>query len=94
MGASRDPIQQVRELIKAGRRPQALKQVARLIEKDHDNPELWWLLANATDDTEQARAALDHLLVLQPNNERAGGCWSASRPANSYGRWASAVTRP
>lgn len=71
MGASKDPIQQVRELIKAGRRPQALKQVARLIEKDHDNPELWWLLANATDDTEQARAALDHLLVLQPNNERA-----------------------
>lgn len=71
MATTPNQIQQVRELIKSGKRSQALTQLARLIERDHNNAELWWLLANATDDIQQARRALEEVLSLEPNNDRA-----------------------
>lgn len=71
MATTPNQIQQVRELIKSGKRTQALTQLARLIERDHNNAELWWLLANATDDVHQARRALEEVLSLEPANDRA-----------------------
>lgn len=71
MATTPNQIQQVRELIKSGKRSQALTQLARLIERDHNNAELWWLLANATDDIHQARRALEEVLSLEPANDRA-----------------------
>jgi hypothetical protein len=71
MATTPNQIQHVRELIKSGKRAQALTQLARLIERDHNNVELWWLLANATDDVHQARRALEEVLSLEPANERA-----------------------
>jgi hypothetical protein len=71
MATTPNQIQHVRELIKSGKRAQALTQLARLIERDHNNAELWWLLANATDDVHQARRALEEVLSLEPANDRA-----------------------
>jgi hypothetical protein len=71
MATTPNQIQHVRELIKSGKRAQALTQLARLIERDHNNAELWWLLANATDDVQQARRALEEVLSLEPSNDRA-----------------------
>jgi hypothetical protein len=70
MGTSSKQLQQVRELIKAGKRKAALAQIAALIEKDHDNPELWWLLANATQDSHRAARALDQMESLAPGDSR------------------------
>ena len=71
MATSTKQVQQVRDLIKVGKKNQAVSRLAVLIERDHDNPELWWLLANATNDTAQARQALEELLGIRPNDERA-----------------------
>jgi hypothetical protein len=71
MATTPNQMQHVRELIKSGKRAQALTQLARLIERDHNNAELWWLLANATDDVHQARRALEEVLSLEPANDRA-----------------------
>lgn len=71
MPVSKAQLQEIRELIKSGKRKQAVSKLAVLIERDHDNPELWWLLANASDDPIQARMAAEQLLSLRPNDERA-----------------------
>lgn len=60
----------IRDLAQSGKRQQALAQLARLIEKDHDNAELWWYLANITNDPHQARRALDQMESLTPNDPR------------------------
>jgi hypothetical protein len=71
MPTSSKQIQQVREMIKTGKKKQAVNELVRLIEKDHDNPELWWLLANASEDPHQARRALDEMQMLAPKDTRA-----------------------
>ncbi|MCU0496182.1 MAG: pre-peptidase C-terminal domain-containing protein [Anaerolineae bacterium] len=71
MPTSNNQIVQIREMIKAGKKKQAVSLLAQLIERDHENPELWWLLANATDDLHQARRALEEMQSLQPTDDRA-----------------------
>ncbi len=71
MPVSNAQIQQVRELIRAGQKRQAAALLSGMIERDHENPELWWLLANTTDSPTKARAALDYLLTLNPEDSRA-----------------------
>ncbi len=71
MPTSDTQLNQVRTLIKSGKKKQAIAELARLIERDHDNPELWWLLANATDDVQQARRALEEMQSLAPGDARA-----------------------
>lgn len=70
MATTSKQLQEVRELIKAGKRKAALAQIASYIEKDHDNPELWWLLANATEDPHRAIRALDQMESLRPGDPR------------------------
>lgn len=70
MPVTKAQFQEIRELIKSGKRKQAVSKLAVLIERDHDNPELWWLLANASDDPVQARMAAEQLLSLRPTDER------------------------
>lgn len=60
-------LEQVRDLIKAKKRGEAVKRLTALIENDHDNPELWWLMANALDDPQAIRRALDEMIVVAPN---------------------------
>jgi hypothetical protein len=71
MPTSNSQLEQVRSLIREGKKKQAVSQLATLIERDHDNPELWWLLANATPDYHQARRALEEMLSLKPDDARA-----------------------
>lgn len=71
MPTSSKQLDQVRDWIKTGKKKQAVTELVRLIEKDHDNPELWWLLANATDDFHQARRALEEMQVIAPQDTRA-----------------------
>lgn len=61
-------LEQVRNLLKAGKRTEAVKRLTALIDNDHDNPELWWLMANAVDDDPQrARRALDEMVAVAPD---------------------------
>lgn len=71
MAVSKAQLEEIRGLIKAGKAKQALPKLAALIERDPDNPELWWLLANASDDPVQAKMAADQLLALKPDDPRA-----------------------
>ncbi len=71
MPVSKAQLQEARELIKRGKRKQAVLRLATLIERTPDNPELWWLLANASEDIVQAKMATEQLLALRPNDERA-----------------------
>lgn len=64
-------IQRARELIRTGKKQEAIQMVAGLLERDAKNPELWWLLANATSDYHQARRALDEMLSITPDDPRA-----------------------
>lgn len=70
MAITSNQLQEVRELIKSGKRKTALAKIASYIEKDHDNPELWWLLANATEDPHRAIRALDQMESLRPGDPR------------------------
>jgi hypothetical protein len=71
MPTSSKQLEQVRALIKAGKKKQAVSELVRLIDRDHDNPELWWLLANASEDLHQARKALEEMQMLAPQDTRA-----------------------
>lgn len=57
-------LEQVRGLIKANKRSEAVKRLTLLIENDHDNPELWWLMANALDEPQSIRRALDEMVSV------------------------------
>lgn len=70
MAKANKQLEEVREMVKRGKRKQAVAMLATLIEKDHDNPELWWYLANITDDPHQARRALDQMESLTPKDAR------------------------
>lgn len=71
MATPKEQIQNIRELIKSGKRQQAMAKLARMIERQPRNAELWWLLANATEDIDQARRALEEVLTLKPGDSRA-----------------------
>lgn len=71
MPTSKQQLQRVSQMIKNGQRKQAVRVLAELIERDSQNPALWWLLANAAEDPAQARMALEELLSLRPNDPRA-----------------------
>jgi hypothetical protein len=67
MPTSSQQLEQVRDLLKAGKRSEAVKRLSALIEDDHDNPELWWLMANSVDEPQAVRRALDEMLVVAPS---------------------------
>lgn len=71
MATSKAQINTIRQMIKSGKRNEAVNRLVQLIERDHNNTELWWLLANATTDPFQSKLALEELLSINPNDERA-----------------------
>lgn len=52
------------QLIKAGRKQEAISLVEPLIRADRNNEDAWWLLANATDDPAAKRNALNNVLRI------------------------------
>ncbi len=69
-----DPMQQLRqaaELIKANRRAEAVQILLPVLRADEQNANAWWLMANALTDPNDAREALETLLRLRPDHEKA-----------------------
>lgn len=50
---------------------QAAALLVPIVRAEKDNADAWWLLANAVENPEQARRALEQVLRLRPDDERA-----------------------
>ena len=66
-----DRLQQAAELIRSNDRQGAGRLLIPYLKENPQEAEGWWLLANATQDQEVARKALQRLLKLRPNDIRA-----------------------
>jgi hypothetical protein len=71
MSSTQQQLQQAYELIKAGRKAEAVKILTPIVTFDEDNANAWWLMANASDLPEDIREALEHVLRLKPDNDKA-----------------------
>lgn len=58
------------ELIKAGQNSEAINILEDAIRADRNNEDAWWLFANASDEPEAKRNALNNVLRLSDNTER------------------------
>lgn len=66
--------QQLREayaLIKAKKRQEAVDILLPVLQADEENADAWWLLANCLDDPHDTREALENVLRLRPDNDKA-----------------------
>jgi hypothetical protein len=57
--------------IKEGKKAEAEALLIRILGNDERNADAWWLLANALTDPAEQAEALDQLLELRPNDEKA-----------------------
>jgi hypothetical protein len=64
-------LQQAYEAIKAGRRQEAIGILRPFLRANPDHANAWWLLANAEREPEAIREALDNVLRLRPDNDKA-----------------------
>ncbi|GIK28495.1 MAG: hypothetical protein BroJett007_16330 [Chloroflexota bacterium] len=71
MPTSSEQFDQVKGLLRDGKRERAVERLMSLIENDRENPELWWLLANALQDPVRAKRALAEMRSLAPGDRRA-----------------------
>lgn len=92
---SRGQLQQALTLIREGKKEQAAKIIVPIIEREPDNANAWFLAANATDDEEEARYALEQVLRLRPGDERAQAMLlRLSAPLGDSGRKLTAAYNP
>jgi hypothetical protein len=63
-----DPI---RELIKSGRKDEAIRQLARLLSAGSENLEAWLLMAQVIDDPARKKDCFEQVLRIDPANEQA-----------------------
>ncbi len=68
---TRQQLQQAYQFIKAGQREQAGTILVSILKQDRDNADAWWLLANASNDPDKARQALENVLRVRPDDVRA-----------------------
>ncbi|MBI1260054.1 MAG: hypothetical protein GC204_21510 [Chloroflexi bacterium] len=68
---SSEPLQEAYRLIREGSTQEAVRILVPLVRADPLNPDAWWLLANAVENQEQKRQALERVLKLRPNDEAA-----------------------
>ncbi len=66
-----DQLQQAYQLIREGRRQEAAAMLVPLVRSEPNNADAWWLLANAITNTDQQRRALEKVLSIRPDDERA-----------------------
>jgi hypothetical protein len=66
-----DTLQQAYQLIRSGEKTEAVKLLLPIVRADPDNADAWWLLANAVDKSDQAKRALQQVLKIRPNDQRA-----------------------
>ncbi len=66
-----EQLKQAYELIRAQKRKEAIALLLPILRVDEDNANAWWLLANALDDPNDAREALQNVLRLRPDHDKA-----------------------
>lgn len=64
-------LQQAYQLIKEGRKAEAVQLLTPLVRADNTNADAWWLLANSVNNEDHQRRALEAVLRLRPNDDRA-----------------------
>jgi hypothetical protein len=64
-------MQQAYQLIKQGRKEEAAAILVPIVRADNDNADAWWLLANAVSSSDQAKRALQMVLRVRPDDDRA-----------------------
>ncbi len=69
--SANDPLQQAYQLIRAGNRQDAVQILMPVLRANPANADAWWLLANAVTDPSQKQRALEEVLKLLPNDDRA-----------------------
>lgn len=65
-----DQLNRAYDLIKNGQTDEALPMLEAIIRDDRDNDDAWWLYANAVDDPEAKRNALNNILRIGTNAAR------------------------
>lgn len=68
---SSQKLQEAYELIRAGKKAQAVKILTPIVTIDENNASAWWLMANASELPEDIREALENVLRLKPNDIKA-----------------------
>jgi hypothetical protein len=68
---SREQLDRAYSLIKSGQTQEAIDIIETIIRADRDNENAWWLLVNATDDPAAKRNALNNVIRLTQNAQRA-----------------------
>ncbi len=71
MSNSNAQLKQAFELIKAGNKSAAVDLLLPILKVDKDNADAWWLMANALSEPDDIREALETVLRLRPDNDRA-----------------------
>jgi hypothetical protein len=74
---SSEPLQLAYRLIREGNKQEAVRILTPIVRADPQNADAWWLLANAVDNPEQKRRALERVLRLRPEDERAQRMYSS-----------------
>lgn len=64
-------IEQANQLIKAGQRENAYRMLQELVFNYPDETKAWWLIANLTSDMQEKRYALEQVLRIRPDFEKA-----------------------
>ncbi|MCC7450784.1 MAG: tetratricopeptide repeat protein [Anaerolineae bacterium] len=69
--ATRSQLQQAYRLIQQEELDQAIAILKPIVASQPNNADAWWLMANAVSEPEEARAALQNVLRLNPSNTQA-----------------------
>ncbi|MBX3080729.1 MAG: tetratricopeptide repeat protein [Anaerolineae bacterium] len=69
--AMRNQLEQAYNLIQNDRLDDAVGLLRPIVRADPNNPDAWWLLANAVSDPNDAFEALNNVMRLEPNHEQA-----------------------
>jgi hypothetical protein len=63
---NRQVLQDAYGLIRAGNKQEATRLLINVLKADRNNADAWWLLANATNDSDKKRQALEQVLRINP----------------------------
>jgi hypothetical protein len=81
---TRAQLQEAYQLIKSGKKQDAVQLLQTVLLMDRNNPDAWWLLANASDDPAEQREALETVLRLRPTHEQAQQKLNSLKAAESF----------
>lgn len=83
MSEMRQQLREAFNLIKAGRRQDAIALLEPMLRTDATNADAWWLYANAVTDPKRKIAVLERLLALQPDYPQAQALLDRTRQSSA-----------